>query len=161
MTTLECATSFGIYLLESGIIGHYFGIMTSRTALVNKALAHVLRGAYTTEEFTLPQIQAATDPQIPWRTLQRIMAGEAPITMGQLENIANAIGRDPKELFEDALKKADRDEMSEASNTPISLDEKRKARKGTSESDVTPREKLKRVAKKQNPELGRDEPSST
>ena len=133
-----------------------------RTALVNKALAQVLKGAYTTEGFTLPTLEAATDPKIPWRTLQRIMAGDAPVTMGQLENIARAINRDAQELFEDALQKADRDEMSPVPSTTASLDQKRKQREAAMMPDGELDEVRKHAAKRKgsDPELGGDEPTS-
>lgn len=131
--------------------------MSNRTEIVNRALAAVLKGAYTTEGFTLPTLAEATD--IPRRTLQRIMAGTAPVTMGQLEMIAKAINRDPQELFEDALQKADRDEMSEAASTTASLAQKRKQREAAKKADGA-LEGQKRVAKKPNPELGGDEPQT-
>ena len=125
---------------------------------MNAALASVLKGAYVTEGFTLPTLADAS--KINERTLQRIMSGLAPVTMGQLETIARAINRDPQRLFEDALMKADRDELSEAGRTTASLDKKRKERETATKPAVAPKE-YKRVAKKPNPELGRDEPSPT
>lgn len=96
----------------------------NRAALVNRALADVLRGAYTTARLTQPELAKATG--INDRTIQRIMAGAAPVTMGQLEKIALAVKRDPKELFAEALKKADVDEMSSGADKPVDLDTERK-----------------------------------
>lgn len=128
-----------------------------RTDRVNRALADVLRGAYKQEGFTLPTLAAAAG--IPNTTLQRIMAGNSPVTMGDLEAIAVAVNVPAPELFEAALKKADRDEMSAAASTPVSLDTKRKqneARAMTIEQIETSKH-----AATQDPEYRADEPDPT
>lgn len=94
-------------------------MVTDRSALVNKALADVLKGAYVTEGFTLPKLAKATN--INERTLQRVMSGLSPITLGSLEAIAKALNLNPQKLMDDAIDKADRDQarMSEASGNVV------------------------------------------
>lgn len=128
-----------------------------RVQLVNAALADILKGAYVAARYTLYTLATATG--INYRTLQRIMAGEAPVTMGQLESIANAVNRDPQDLFEDALKKADRDELSEASGTPDALTQKRNLRDAAKAAEGSQQwtEPSAATTKQRNPQLGSDE----
>lgn len=101
----------------------------------------------------------ADETGIAYSTVQRIMAGNSPTTMGELEAIAIAVNIPALELFDRALKKADRDEMSAAASKPVSLDTERDKRRAATKPDDALGEQ-KRVAKKPNTQLGEDEPQT-
>ena len=128
-----------------------------RVTRVNKALADVIRGAYKQEGFTLPTLSAATG--IPQTTIQRITKGNSPVTMGDLESIGKAVGIPAVELFELALKKADRDEMSAATGTPVSLDTKRKQRQAAEMPGGALENEMKKAATRDD-ELDTPEPEA-
>lgn len=123
--------------------------MASEITPISRALSDVFTGLYKKRRLTQPVFSERSG--IPEPTLQKKLKGNAPISATDLVVMAQALGADPGEVLNEALKDLGMDSVSEA---PISLDERRKKLSGMTDEQVA---KLRGVAGS-DAELEEDEP---
>lgn len=97
--------------------------MSREQPAVSRAVGDVLRGFYNRKRLTQEVVAARADMSVV--TLQKKLKGNAPITATDLVVLSEAIGVDPREVLDQALK-----ELSEASNNLSDLSQKRAERDG-------------------------------
>lgn len=95
--------------------------MTPEQPAISRAVSDVLTGFYNRKRLTQEVVAARADMSVV--TLQKKLKGKAPITATDLVVLSEAIGVDPREVLDQAMK-----DVSEASHNVNDLSKKRAER---------------------------------
>jgi transcriptional regulator with XRE-family HTH domain len=96
-------------------------------ANITPAMARILTAAAREEGLTQPELAAATG--ISPRTIQRLLSGESKVNVDHLALIAEAVKKDPQELFRRAIERAAQapsEPVSDAASTTDDVAERRR-----------------------------------